>query len=101
MSAAHDRIYNRKRPGKLTPAADELPRLFLTLFAGFEADTADNDNDDDDEVDEEEQRLEASGCKEEHFAVLDCMGDNGRDWRRCQDVAKALKECMAKQTDAK
>eukprot|EP00045_Choanoeca_perplexa_P017605 m.259217 g.259217 ORF g.259217 m.259217 type:complete len:75 (+) comp17585_c0_seq4:8353-8577(+) len=73
MAGAHDRIYNQKRSG---------------------------DDDEDDEPDEAEQRLDETGCKEEHFAVLDCMGDNHRDWRRCQDVVKALKDCMTNHSKA-
>eukprot|EP00055_Hartaetosiga_balthica_P008936 m.34505 g.34505 ORF g.34505 m.34505 type:complete len:87 (+) comp6534_c0_seq1:113-373(+) len=52
------------------------------------------------EDDEEEEEdlydvlVEKSGCKNEHFALLDCMDDNNRDWRKCQHKVKEFQECM-------
>ncbi|EGD79892.1 hypothetical protein PTSG_10176 [Salpingoeca rosetta] len=61
--------------------------------------------DDDDEEEEEEDPydvlVEKSGCKQEHFALLDCMEESNRDWRKCQGKVRELKECMAKQQAAK
>eukprot|EP00049_Salpingoeca_infusionum_P014465 m.270674 g.270674 ORF g.270674 m.270674 type:complete len:79 (-) comp15682_c0_seq13:2980-3216(-) len=58
------------------------------------------------EEEEEEEDMyeivvEKSGCKEEHFALLDCMDERNRDWRLCQDYVKALRDCVASQQQKK
>eukprot|EP00043_Microstomoeca_roanoka_P008738 m.83936 g.83936 ORF g.83936 m.83936 type:complete len:79 (-) comp14367_c0_seq2:473-709(-) len=51
----------------------------------------------DDEEDPYDTLIEKSGCKAQHFALLDCMEESNRDWRKCQDKVREFKECMDKQ----
>lgn len=42
-----------------------------------------------------EAMLERTGCAKENFNLHMCMADK-KDWRKCQDLVKQLKECMQK-----
>ncbi|VDP34351.1 unnamed protein product [Echinostoma caproni] len=37
--------------------------------------------------------IKRTGCLEEHYDVLDCKYEK-KDWRLCQDVVKAFRDCM-------
>lgn len=49
--------------------------------------------DDEAEDDPVDRALRKAGCAEAHYAVQDCMVTH-RDWRRCQDLVKAFKDCI-------
>ena len=36
-------------------------------------------------------------CAEAYEELEYCLADNQRDWRKCQDAVKAVRQCMAKQ----
>eukprot|EP01147_Barroeca_monosierra_P008107 gene8107-767_t len=56
-----------------------------------------HDSEDEDEEDIYDILVAKSGCKEQHFALLDCMEDHNRDWRKCQDKVKEFRACMQSQ----
>jgi len=43
-----------------------------------------------------EKMLDRTGCAQLHYDLQFCMADK-KDWRACQDLVKALKECMNQQ----
>jgi len=47
-----------------------------------------------DEEDLVDKLLRQTGCSDQNFAVQECMFEH-RDWRKCQDSVRAMKECMA------
>ena len=40
-------------------------------------------------------------CTPIYYKLEDCLADNDRDWRKCQEVVKELKICNDKNLDAK
>lgn len=40
-----------------------------------------------------DQMIENSGCSEVYFKLEECIGENDRDWRKCQNEVKLLKQC--------
>lgn len=37
--------------------------------------------------------IEKSGCSQIYFKLEDCLGENDRDWTKCQAEVKALQKC--------
>ena len=44
-----------------------------------------------------EELIEKTGCAQVYAALEECLGENDRDWRKCQPAVKALKLCHDKQ----
>jgi len=40
-----------------------------------------------------ERMIDKFGCAEAYYALEECLGDNDRDWRKCQRAVRALKDC--------
>ncbi len=38
--------------------------------------------------------IDRSGCGEAYYKLEDCLADNERDWRKCQNFVKAWKNCF-------
>ena len=53
-----------------------------------------------DPTDPVELLLQKTGCLEAHYKVQECIAETG-DWRQCQHIVKAFKECMMKHEQAK
>ena len=49
--------------------------------------------DEDDEEDHVDKMLRKAGCAEAHYKVQECMAET-KDWRKCQDLVKAFKDCI-------
>lgn len=49
--------------------------------------------DDDEEEDHVDKMLKKAGCAEAHYKVQECMAET-KDWRQCQHLVKAFKECI-------
>ncbi len=48
-------------------------------------------------VDKDDPAVAALGeCAPAYAALEACLGERGRDWRRCQDEVAALRECSAR-----
>lgn len=41
--------------------------------------------------------IERSGCSEVYYQLEDCLGENDRDWRKCQSSVNAWRACYDKQ----
>ncbi len=41
-----------------------------------------------------DDKINRSGCADAYDILEKCMGENDRDWRKCQDKVKAFRECM-------
>ena len=39
------------------------------------------------------EMIEKSGCNDFYSSLEECLGENARDWRKCQLEVKALKKC--------
>ncbi|KAK0395222.1 hypothetical protein QR680_001180 [Steinernema hermaphroditum] len=50
---------------------------------------------DSNEEDRVEKLIRSSGCWDNHLTVVDCMTEH-KDWRKCQEVLSAFRECMIK-----
>lgn len=57
-----------------------------------EQDSTTNADEEDDPV---TAMIRRSGCLEEHYDVIECKYEK-QDWRLCQDVVKAFRDCMEK-----
>jgi len=40
--------------------------------------------------------VDQQGCGKLYAKLEDCLGENNRDWRLCQQEVKNLRECYAK-----
>ncbi len=40
-----------------------------------------------------DQMIEKSGCAQIYYKLEECMGENDRDWRKCQNEVRLLKQC--------
>ncbi|CAM9121621.1 unnamed protein product [Choristocarpus tenellus] len=40
-----------------------------------------------------EVAIDRSGCSVEYYHLEDCLGENERDWRKCQEEVKTLRLC--------
>jgi len=45
---------------------------------------------------ESERLIEKSGCAEAYSTLEECLGDNSRDWRKCQTQLMAWRQCEMK-----
>eukprot|EP00035_Acanthoeca_spectabilis_P026679 m.463785 g.463785 ORF g.463785 m.463785 type:complete len:88 (+) comp23167_c0_seq1:77-340(+) len=54
---------------------------------------------DDEEADPWVQRIEATGCAAQHYALQDCYSETG-DWRLCQAAMKSFRLCMKQSSTA-
>ena len=45
--------------------------------------------------------IERSGCAASYFALEECLGDNDRDWKKCQYEVHALKKCSLSKSEEK
>jgi hypothetical protein len=43
-----------------------------------------------------DEMIEANPCHEVYAILENCIGENDRDWRKCQNEVKALRECTKK-----
>ncbi|CAH1264367.1 COA4 [Branchiostoma lanceolatum] len=52
------------------------------------------EHEEEEEEDPIDKLVNASGCADQHFALLDCMAEK-QDWRKCQEETKKFRLCMA------
>ncbi|WZN61015.1 hypothetical protein HKI87_03g25490 [Chloropicon roscoffensis] len=45
------------------------------------------------DLDDVEKVIEQAGCSRTYYALEACLGENDRDWRKCQEEVKAFKLC--------
>uniref|UniRef100_A0A8C6YX89 CHCH domain-containing protein n=1 Tax=Nothoprocta perdicaria TaxID=30464 RepID=A0A8C6YX89_NOTPE len=53
------------------------------------------EEDEEEEEDPVDAMVARTGCAAQHGALQECMGAQ-RDWRRCQEHVRALRDCMAR-----
>lgn len=53
------------------------------------------------DAEEVDPLLEQTGCAQPYTALEECLGENDRDWTKCQKEVQALKECHARQQQLK
>ena len=51
------------------------------------------DSEEEDDEDHVDKMLRKAGCAEAHYKVQECMAET-KDWRKCQDLVKAFKDCI-------
>ena len=44
-----------------------------------------------------ETMIERTKCSKPYYALEECLGEENRDWRRCQTFVKALNQCWVKE----
>jgi len=47
-------------------------------------------------VDEVEKVIEQVGCADSYYKLETCLGENDRDWRKCQKEVKEFRLCHEK-----
>ncbi|KPM03909.1 hypothetical protein NH340_JMT02927 [Sarcoptes scabiei] len=50
-------------------------------------------NQEEEDKDALEEMLDRTGCKNQHFALQECMYEH-KDWRKCQNLVNELRDCM-------
>ena len=48
-----------------------------------------------------DEMIDQSGCSKVYAMLEECLGENNRDWKKCQVEVKDLKTCSNTQTKAK
>ncbi|KAK4535635.1 hypothetical protein CDCA_CDCA05G1660 [Cyanidium caldarium] len=52
-----------------------------------------DDDDDEEEEEEEDALIDQQGCGHLYRELEECMGENDRDWSKCQSQVQALRRC--------